>query len=207
MTATKLNPAAAPFPCPYPYYAHHLAPAPPPPFPLPGACPPTLPLVTYSYVLSPQGRLGFYLPVRQYSSPPVPRKGVSAAPHHGRLPSPKVMAAFSGPCGAGKRQAAAPPVASAAAARAQVPRKPRQEAGSRSHAVAPRQKAESRRSQAVAPRPRKAAGPRARLAAQREAPPPPSLYTKRPLHWVKPKPSELGECTTIMLRNIPNKLR
>lgn len=204
MTATKLNPAAAPFPCPYPYYA------PPPPFPLPGACPPTLPLVTYSYVLSPQGRLGFYLPVRQYSSPPVPRKGVSAAPHHGRLPPPKVMAAFSGPCGAGKRQAAASPVAAAAAARAQVPaapRKPRQEAGSRSHAVAPRQKAESRRSQAVAPWPRKAAGPRARLAAQREAPPPPSLYTKRPLHWVKPKPSELGECTTIMLRNIPNKLR
>ncbi|XP_066359785.1 EH domain-containing protein 1-like [Miscanthus floridulus] len=30
---------------------------------------------------------------------------------------------------------------------------------------------------------------------------------KRPQDWVKPKPSELGDCTTIMLRNIPNKLR
>jgi len=38
-------------------------------------------------------------------------------------------------------------------------------------------------------------------------PRPPSLYTKRPRDWVKPKPSELGDCTTIRLRNIPNKLR
>ena len=38
-------------------------------------------------------------------------------------------------------------------------------------------------------------------------PRPPSLYTKRPRDWVKPKPSELGDCTTVMLRNIPNKLR
>jgi len=41
----------------------------------------------------------------------------------------------------------------------------------------------------------------------RPRPRPPSLYTKRPRDWVKPKPSELGDCTTIMLRNIPNKLR
>ncbi|CAD6251842.1 unnamed protein product [Miscanthus lutarioriparius] len=197
--ATKLNPFAAPFPCSNPY-AHHLAPPAPPPFPLADACPPRFPFVTYCCVASPQGRLGFCFPVQQSSgSPPVLRKGVLAAPPHG-LPPHKLMAAFSGPCGAGKqRQAPAPvpmkPVAAAAAAPA-APRKPRMA----------RLKAESRSQARAAPRPRKAAGPRACLAAQREAPPP-SLYTKRPRDWVKPKPSELGECTTIMLRNIPNKLR
>jgi hypothetical protein len=143
--------------------------------------------------------------VQQSSSPPVLRKGVLAAPPHG-LPPHKLMAAFSGPCGAGKkRHAPAPvpkkPVAAAAAADAapaQVPAAPRKPRMARL-------KAESR-NQARALRTRKAAGPRARLPPQREAPPP-SLYTKRPRDWVKPKPSELGECTTIMLRNIPNKLR
>ncbi|EES04542.1 hypothetical protein BDA96_04G051500 [Sorghum bicolor] len=203
MSATKLNPFAAPFPCPYP-----LAPPAPPPFPLADACPPRFPFVTYCCVASPQGHLGlgFCFPVQQCSSPPALRKGVPAAPPHG-LPPHKLMAAFSGPCRAGKQRQALPPVpmkpvasaAAADAAPAQVPaakRKPR---------MARLLKAESW-SQAKAPRPRKARGPRARLTAQREAPPT-SLYTKRPRDWVKPEPSELGDCTTIMLRNIPNKLR
>jgi hypothetical protein len=198
-TATKLNPFAAPFPCPYPY---HLAPPAPPPFPLADACPPRFPFVTYCCVASPQGRLGFCFPVQQSSgSPPVLRKGVLAAPPHG-LPPHKLMAAFSGPCGAGKKRHDPAPVpkkpVAADAAPAQVPAAPRKPRMARL-------KAESR-NQARALRTRKAAGPRARLPPQREAPPP-SLYTKRPRDWVKPKPSELGECTTIMLRNIPNKLR
>ena len=67
MSATKLNPFAAPFPCPYP-----LAPPAPPPFPLADACPPRFPFVTYCCVASPQGHLGlgFCFPVQQCSSPP-----------------------------------------------------------------------------------------------------------------------------------------
>jgi hypothetical protein len=124
--ATKLNPFAAPFHCPYPYaYVLHLAPPAPPPFPLADACPPRFPFVTYCVAASPEGRFGFCFPVQQPSaSPAVLRKGVLAAPPHG-LPPHKLMAAFSRPCGAGKRHAAEPvpvkPVAAAVAAPAQVP--------------------------------------------------------------------------------------
>jgi len=75
-----------------------------------------------------------------------------------------------------------------------------------------RWKAERSAAKAKAPRPRKAAGPRARKAAQvqREGSPPPPRYTRRlRCRGPPPKPElVLGRSTTtIMLRNIPNKVR
>ncbi|KAK8461673.1 hypothetical protein SEVIR_1G080100v4 [Setaria viridis] len=218
MAATKLNPAAPPFPCPY---GLHLAPPAPPPFPpVDAACPPQFPFITYCCVAAPPaGHIGFCFPVQPPSSPPAVCKGgvpAAAAAVHGRPPH-KLMAAFSGLGGAGKRQAAAAvavkpwqgPAPDAAAAPALVPaagpRKPR----------AARRKAERSvakvKSKTKAPRPRKAAGPRARAAAkaQRESSPPPPQYTTRRPRWWKrlPEPAVGWITNTVMLRNIPNKLR
>ncbi|RCV05403.1 hypothetical protein SETIT_1G081600v2 [Setaria italica] len=218
MAATKLNPAAPPFPCPY---GLHLAPPAPPPFPpVDAACPPQFPFITYCCVAAPPaGHIGFCFPVQPPSSPPAVCKGgvpAAAAAVHGRPPH-KLMAAFSGLGGAGKRQAAAAvavkpwqgPTPDAAAPPALVPaagpRKPR----------AARRKAErsvaKAKSKTKAPRPRKAAGPRARAAAkaQRESSPPPPQYTTRRPRWWKrlPEPAVGWITNTVMLRNIPNKLR
>ena len=210
--ATKLNPAAPPFPFPY---ALHLAPPAPPPFPLAdAACPPQFPCVTYCCVAAPPaGHIGFCFPV-QPPPPPQPAvcKGGVPAATHGRPPH-KLMAAFSGLGVAGKRQAAAvkpwkePARAAAPALVPAAPRKP----------WVARRKAERSAAKAKAPRPRKAAGPRARKAAQAQRegspppPPTPRTYTTRGQQcWVpRPKPElVLGwSTTTIMLRNIPNKLR
>jgi len=201
--ATKLNPAAPPFPFPY---ALHLAPPAPPPFPLTdAACPPRFPFVTYCCVAVPPG---FCFPFQPSPSPhPAVCKGGVPAPH-GRPPH-KLMAAFTGLGGAGsKRQAAAvkpwkePACAAAPALVPAAPRKP----------WVARWKAERTAAKAKAPRPRKAAGPRARKAAQvqREGSPPPPRYTRRlRCRGPPPKPElVLGRSTTtIMLRNIPNKVR
>ncbi|KAJ1277956.1 hypothetical protein BS78_04G042600 [Paspalum vaginatum] len=202
MAATKLNPNAAPF-SPRPLQLAQPAPA-----PLTGSCPRHYPFATHVFVASPHGHIGLCFPLQPPPSAPVLRKGVPAAAAHGRPPH-KLMKAFSGPRGAGKQQTALKPWKEPAAAvavaaapaqvRAVLPRKPR----------LARRKAERRRSQAKAPRPRKAAGPRARPAAQRarSPPPPPSKYTRRTQEFGPVPPPQLGSCTTVMIRNIPNRLR
>ncbi|CAN6230371.1 unnamed protein product [Urochloa humidicola] len=228
VVATKLNPAAAPFPSPYaPPLLHHLAPPAPPPFPLAdAACPPNFPFVTYCCVpAAPAGHIGFCFPS---SPPPLCKAGVVPAspeavpmPVHG-CPPHKLMAAFSGRVGAEKGQAtatgkpwkgAAAPAAAAGApvpvlVPAATPRKPRAarrkaEKGMASGAPKPKGKP-------GAPRPRKAAGPRARRAArlERSLPPQPVYTTRRPECWKKlPEPEVGWNSYTVMLRNIPNKLR
>ncbi|RLM78450.1 protein MEI2-like 7 [Panicum miliaceum] len=202
--ATKLNPAAPPFP---------LADA---------ACPPQFPFVPYCFVPAPPaGHIGFCFPVQP---PPSPQPGVgkggvpaaAAAATHGRPPH-KLMAAFSDLGGAGKRKdAAVKPwkeparAAATAAAPALVPAAPRKP-------WVARRKEERSVAKVKAPRPRKAAGPRACKAAQaqRENSPTPTptpfRYTTRRLRCLGPPPKPelvLGwSTTTIMLRNIPNKLR
>jgi hypothetical protein len=215
--ATKLNPATPPF------YGLHLAP--PPPFPLAdaAACPLQFPFVTYCCVAAPPaGRIGFCFPVQPPSSPPADdcKRGVPAAAAVHCRPPHKLMAAFSGLGGAGKRQAAASvavkpwqvpaPAATAPALvpAAAAPRKPR----------AARRKAErsmdktKAKPKDKAPRPRKAAGPRARAAAkaQRESSPTTTTqYTTPRPRFEKPLPEpKLGWTThTVMFRNIPNRLR
>ncbi|XP_062217205.1 protein MEI2-like 7 [Phragmites australis] len=194
MDATKLNPAAAPFPCPY---ALHLGPPAPPPFPLAGACPPPFPFATYYCVASPHGHLRLCFPVRP-SSQVLCKSAPATAPHG--LPPHKLM--LSGPGGAEKLQAAVvsmkgmqePP---AAAAPAQVPVAP-------CELRSALQKAGRGRSKGKAYR--KAADPHARVAKPSARLPSPA-FTTRPLpRWMLPAP-KLGSCTTVMVRNIPNKLR
>ncbi|PAN04093.1 hypothetical protein PAHAL_1G041500 [Panicum hallii] len=213
--ATKLNPAAPPFPFPDPY-AIHFAPPAPPPFPLAdAACPPQFPFVTYCCVPAPPaGHIGFCFPVQP---PPSPQPGVgkggvptaAAAATPGRPPH-KLIAAFSDLGGAGKREDAAvkpwKEPARAAAAPALAPAAPRKP-------WVARRKEERIVAKVKAPRSRKAAGPRACKAAQaqRESSPTPFRYTTRRLRCLGPPPKPelvLGwSTTTIMLRNIPNKLR
>ncbi|KAF8776351.1 hypothetical protein HU200_003579 [Digitaria exilis] len=228
MAATKLNPAAPPF------HALHLAPPPPPPFPLAGAtaCRPQFPFVTYFCVAAPpsSAHIGFCFPVQHppasHPSSPAFRKGgvVPAAAVHGRPPH-KLMkrqaAAAMKPWKQQQQQPPAPPtaaVASAAMVPAGSPRKPR----------LARRKAERSMARPVAkpmpmpkparakvPRPRKAAGPRARRAAApaaqlRGSSPAPeqTMYTTgRNPGPPLPEPKFNNTATTVMLRNIPNKLR
>ncbi|CAN6202455.1 unnamed protein product [Urochloa humidicola] len=178
--ATKLNPAAAPFPDPY-APLHHLAPPAPPPFPLAdAACPPNFPFVTYCCVAAaPAGHIGFCFPAGLHppcSSPPPLCKGAVVP---GRPPH-KLMAAFSGlRGGAGKpvkpwKKKAPSPLAAAAipaVVPAPPPRKPRLKAERSMAKGKPKPKPKG---MPRAPRPRKAAGPRARRAQrERESTPPP----------------------------------
>ncbi|CAL4971304.1 unnamed protein product [Urochloa decumbens] len=219
IVATKLNPAAAPFPGPYALAPlHHLAPPVPPPFPLAdAACPPNFPFVTYCCVPSaPAGHIGFCFPAGHHppSSPPAFCKGgaVPAAAVHGRPPH-KLMAAFYGlGGGAGKRQSGkpwkAPAPAAAAGAPVLVPAPPRKQRAARRKAersMLPRAPKPKPR----APKPRKAAGPRARRAQREGTPPPQPVFTTPRARWWKKLPEpELGwNSHTVMLRNIPNKLR
>jgi hypothetical protein len=228
--ATKLNPAAPPF------YGLHLAPPPPPPFPLAdaAACPTQFPFVTYCCVAAapPAGRISFFFPVQQPpSSPPAAdcKRGVPAAAAVlglGRPPH-KLMAAFSGLGGTGKRHAAAslaakpwrhgpaPTALATAAAPAHVPaaapRKPRAARRKVERSMA-KPKPKTNSTKAKAQRPRKAAGTRARAAAkaQRESSPPPTTQytTPRPRFGKRLPEPELGWTShTVMFRNIPNRLR
>ncbi|CAN6243105.1 unnamed protein product [Urochloa humidicola] len=224
VVATKLNPAAAPFPGPYaPPLLHHLAPPAPPPFPLAdAACPPNFPFVTYCCVpTAPVGHIGFCFPAGHppSSRPSLTKAAAVPAAVHGRPPH-KLMAAFSGRVGPGKQHAAAagkpwkgaaPATAAGEPVPVLVPAAPplkqrvARRKAERSMARAPKPKGKPR-----APRPRKAAGPRARRAARLESSLlPQPVYTKRRPDWWKklPEPEVGWNSYTVMLRNIPNKLR
>ncbi|OEL36300.1 Protein MEI2-like 7 [Dichanthelium oligosanthes] len=207
--AMKLNPAAALFPCPSPYTLH-LAPPAPPPFPLAdAACSPQFPFVTYCCVTAPPAaHIGFCFPAQPPSPPPAVCKGSVPAPAaHGRLPH-KLMRAFSGRGGVGKRQAAAavkqwqePAPALVQAA----PRKPRV-----ARRKAERNEVEGKpKAKTKAPWPRKAAGPRAVRAGSPSPTCTNTKYTKRRVPWWTrlPEPKLGRTTTTVMLRTISNKLR
>ncbi|KAF8685375.1 hypothetical protein HU200_043999 [Digitaria exilis] len=208
MAATKLNPAAPPF------HALHLAPPPPPPFPLAGAtaCRPQFPFVTYYCVAAAppsSAHIGFCFPVQHPpashpSSPAFRKGGVPAAAVHGRPPH-KLMkrqaAAAMKPWKQQQQQHPPAPLTAAVASAAMVP------------ARSPRKPRLARR--AKVPRPRKAAGPRARRAAApaaqlRGSSPAPeqTMYTtgRNPGPPLQ-EPKFNNTATTVMLRNIPNKLR
>ncbi|KAL6629855.1 hypothetical protein ACP70R_029620 [Stipagrostis hirtigluma subsp. patula] len=213
MAAPKLNPDAPAFHC---RYALHSGPPPPPPPPFPLAParppPPSFPFATCCFVASHHGLLRFCFPAPPSS--PIVCKSVLAAPH-GRPPH-KLM--FSG--GAEKLQPAAAVQVPAAVAMddCQEPRSAVVAAAPPQVAPAPepaprgvrlaRRKAERSRSKAYYYRPRRAAAgpPEPEPAVPRARSPSPVLTTRPQPPWMLPAP-EFSPCTTtLMIRNVPNRL-
>ncbi|KAL6629856.1 hypothetical protein ACP70R_029621 [Stipagrostis hirtigluma subsp. patula] len=205
MAATKLNPYAPEFPCPY---AFHFGPPPPPPPHYAAACPAPPSPHGAIYICAPfpvpsphhhHGHPVFGFPV--LCPQKVSRKGVSVAPHAHGCPPHKLMCSAGteklraaamaqvGPAAVAVKGMQEPPAAAVTAQMAAPPCRPR----------LARQKAE-RRGGRKAYRPRRAAGPRARARS-----PSPEFTTRTPLR--RPPAPELGRRTTVMLRNIPNKLK